>query len=319
MIVVDLAIQFIQYARVETQLESWLGRPAGAVRRSGPRVRAAASQAALQAAAGVPEAGELVRAMPPCLRAVLVALLVAAPWTSCWGKLVTFDNSKPRLDSLGSILKGHDGTTQRFDSGGGKLFYYHAMGYPPCNETGRINGCNYNSTYGKGAKTCIYGRNNSLLVYSSPDLSSGSWKLEETVYPNAAAGFPPCTYFRSQAVYNPKTKKYVLWANTAGCDEKACGAKPCGAYAMGTSDHPAGPFQFIGTDQPTAASMQHKGGIGDYALFVSVLSASAQLCWVVSDSLPRRRTPPSVSVLTHSPPVHVRAPRWILMARGTSS
>ena len=116
--------------------------------------------------------------------------------TLCACRQVVFDNTKPRLDSTGSILKAHDGTTQRFAAaavatpldgvGGGSssnLFYYHAMGYPACNETGRINGCNYDPVYGKGAKTCIYGHNNSLLVYSSPDLSSGSWKLEDTVYP----------------------------------------------------------------------------------------------------------------------------------------
>ena len=147
--------------------------------------------------------------MPPAL----LALLLAAP---CNGKLVTFDNTKPRLDSSGGVLKAHDGTTQRFGSTTGP-YYYHAVGYPACNETGRINGCNTDPTYGKGHKTCIYGHNNSLLVYSSPDLSSGSWKLQETVYPGASGGFPQCTYFRSQAVYNPKTKKYVLWANVAGC------------------------------------------------------------------------------------------------------
>eukprot|EP00729_Bicosta_minor_P000698 gene698-28900_t len=180
--------------------------------------------------------------------------------TLCACRQVVFDNTKPRLDSTGSILKAHDGTTQRFAAaavatpldgvGGGSssnLFYYHAMGYPACNETGRINGCNYDPVYGKGAKTCIYGHNNSLLVYSSPDLSSGSWKLEDTVYPGHS-GFPECTYFRSQAVYNPSTQKYVLWANVAGCRN--------------------GPFTFVGTTEPTAASMQHTGGIGDYALFV---------------------------------------------------
>ena len=132
---------------------------------------------------------------------------------------------------------------------------------------------------GKGKKTCIYSHNNTLLVYSSPDLSSGSWVLEDTVYQNppgtprahwlllrrlpspapraaprfacsqesglrhrtltsgvcivprrvlavvgsplppllppagrGAGHFPECTYFRSQAVYNPATKRYVLWA-----------------------------------------------------------------------------------------------------------
>jgi hypothetical protein len=91
------------------------------------------------------------------------------------------------------------------------------------------------------------------------------------VYPSHFQNFPSCTYFRSQAVYNPTTKKYVLWANTAGCDTHACPNAPngkCAAYAMATSHSAAGPFTFVGTAEPTAASMQHAGGIGDYALFV---------------------------------------------------
>jgi hypothetical protein len=68
--------------------------------------------------------------------------------------------------------QGHDGTTQRF--GGAGPFYYHAMGYPAQNETGGIDGCS----------GVIYARNNSILVYSSPDLSSGSWELEQQVYPS---------------------------------------------------------------------------------------------------------------------------------------
>ena len=61
-------------------------------------------------------------------------LLRLALLGACAGKLVTFDNTMPRLDDRGAILKAHDGTTQRF--GGGEPFFYHAMGYPACNETG---------------------------------------------------------------------------------------------------------------------------------------------------------------------------------------
>ena len=74
--------------------------------------------------------------------------------------MVSFDNTKPRLDADGAILKAHDGTTQRFEQGG--KFFYYAMGYPACNETGMINGCSTDPSYGKGQKTCIYGHNNSL-------------------------------------------------------------------------------------------------------------------------------------------------------------
>jgi hypothetical protein len=209
-----------------------------------------------------------------CSWLFLQLLLAAGHVHLVQSRVITFDNTKPRLDTSGAVLKAHDGTTQRF--GGSGRFYYHAMGYPACNETGRINGCNAG-----GHKTCIYGHNNSLLVYSSPDLSSGSCKcdrdpayaacccaaaaycpcicslllrcccllpvmlvvncagpeehllhvgkLEEMVYPGGTGGFPECTYFRSQAVYNHKTQKYVLWANTAGCRNGACKGSPNGA------------------------------------------------------------------------------------------
>jgi hypothetical protein len=138
------------------------------------------------------------------------------------------------------------------------------MGYPHCNETGAIDGC------GK----CIYGHNNSLAVYSSPDLSSGSWKLTDAVYTNPAGytkgGWPACTYFRSQAVYNPKTKMYVMWANVAGCDRNTCPKEAFSAYAVGTSAEPGGPYKFVGMTQPSASSLgpSHNGFIGDEALLV---------------------------------------------------
>jgi hypothetical protein len=55
------------------------------------------------------------------MRSFVVALVAfAVPSAS---KLITFDNTKPRLDSQGAILRAHDGTTQRF---GAKGPYYCA-------------------------------------------------------------------------------------------------------------------------------------------------------------------------------------------------
>jgi len=97
-------------------------------------------------------------------------------------------------------------------------------------------------------------------VWTSPDLSSGSWAPTPNgdVYPGNS-GFPTCNYFRSQAVYNPTTKLHVLWAN-AGC-------KAGESYATGTSPSPAGPFTFQGFAQPgnLSGNSQHTG---DFALFV---------------------------------------------------
>ena len=60
---------------------------------------------------------------------------------------------------------------------------------------------------------------------------------------------------------------------SAGCDAHACPDAPngkCAAYVMGTSEYARGPFKYAGTAEPTAASMQHAGGIGDYALLVDI-------------------------------------------------
>lgn len=122
------------------------------------------------------------------------------------------------------------------------------MGYPACNETGKIDGCT----------PCIYGVNNSIAVWSSPDLSSGSWALESTVYPSPTSGFPACTYFRSQAVFHAASGNYILWANVAGC----AGKLPHDSYAVATAPAPGGPFTFRGFAGNATFIM------GDFALFV---------------------------------------------------
>eukprot|EP00039_Didymoeca_costata_P021218 m.343814 g.343814 ORF g.343814 m.343814 type:complete len:382 (-) comp23381_c0_seq1:31-1176(-) len=185
-----------------------------------------------------------------------IAALLSLIYFQAEGKLVTFSNKEPRRDDTGNTINAHDGTTQRFSPGG--LFYYHAMGYPSTNETGAINGCSNGG---------IYKRTNSLRVYSSPDLSSGSWHLNEIVYPGAS-NFPTCTYFRSQAAFNRHTMEYVLWANAVGCVTSTCPNGTCAAYAVGVSKNPQGPFKFVGMTQPNASSLPPKNGfIGDFALF----------------------------------------------------
>jgi hypothetical protein len=185
------------------------------------------------------------------MHSALRSVIVVATFESTLGKLVTFSNKLPRLDTSGNIINAHDGTTRRYGAGAANPFYYTAMGYPGfCNETGQINGCT----------SCIYGINNTITVWSSPDLSSGSWEVVSPVYPGTA-GFPPCTYFRSQAVYNPATRLHVLWANVAGCAKGVTSQ----AYATATAPSPAGPYTFHGFTSPPNVT---GGFIGDFALFV---------------------------------------------------
>lgn len=76
-------------------------------------------------------------------RRVIAALLCCV---GTFGVPVTFDNTKPRVDASGAIMNAHDGTIRQFSPGG--PWFYSAMSYPSCNETGQINGCTSCSEYG---------------------------------------------------------------------------------------------------------------------------------------------------------------------------
>lgn len=167
--------------------------------------------------------------------------------------LVSFSNVHPRTDVKGSIINAHDGTTRQY-GGPGSPFYYHAIGYPACNETGNINGCN----------DCIFAGGNTIDIWMNSDLKSGSWVKTATVYPGSA-GLPNCTYFRSQVVFSPLTKRYVLWVNAVECVESSCPGGVCGQYSVATASAPGGPFVFINMATPPPPVTD---SLGDHALFV---------------------------------------------------
>ena len=193
------------------------------------------------------------------LRRLAALLLLAA---SARGKLVTLSNVAPRRDSTGEILNAHDGTTQRF--GGAGPFWYHAMSYPLCNETGAINGCN----------ACVYGVNNVVNAWSSPDLSSGSWTLAGPVFPTSDGKSPNATLFRAQTIYNAATQEYVAWVNVAG--SSACpGGFEGDCYFTATAAAPGGPFTYRGAVAPNASLCGSTAGFaGDYALLVDTDGAA---------------------------------------------
>ena len=55
-------------------------------------------------------ASVLAASLPVLLQLGLLSMQHA----QCAARLVTFDNTKPRLDASGAVLTAHDGTTQRF-------------------------------------------------------------------------------------------------------------------------------------------------------------------------------------------------------------
>eukprot|EP00756_Hemistasia_phaeocysticola_P048586 Hpha_TRINITY_DN23002_c0_g1::TRINITY_DN23002_c0_g1_i1::g.109264::m.109264 len=182
--------------------------------------------------------------------AVALGVVLAAE-----ARLVTFSNTAPRRDASGTILNAHDGTTQRFSPHG--PFFYHAMSYGLCKEPGGIDGC---------TNSCIYDTNNTLYAWSSADMVSGSWTRHGQVFA-PGSGAPTCTLFRPQAVYNPATRLYVVWANAAGCSACPPGFQDT-CYVTATSPAPGGPFTYRGVALPNASLLGNVSGYaGDYALF----------------------------------------------------
>lgn len=103
--------------------------------------------------------------------------------------------------------------------------------------------------------------------------------------PRTALLHPPCPratptkthalasrYYRSHAAFSKHTNKYVLWlnaepgsdSNCTACADPATG-RPAHCYLAGTSDSPAGPFEYHGA---VPVRYTYEGGVGDFELFV---------------------------------------------------
>lgn len=169
--------------------------------------------------------------------------------------ITTISNVHPRFDSTGKLFDAHDGATLQFEIGGS--FYYYAMGYGKCIENG------------KGADgDCGQLSNNTLSVWRSATLASGSWEQLHSFTPSSS-GWPSCTYYRSQLLRSKSTGRYVLWLNAQSGGDNDCNACPQGSFAKcfaaGTSASPEGPFTFEG--MVSGINYVTEGGVGDYALF----------------------------------------------------
>ena len=126
-------------------------------------------------------------------RAALAALLLAR----AAALTATLSNVEPRLDVNGAFVNAHSGSLYRFPAAapGADLFYLYGTAYEMCTQAGPI--CD-------GA--CGY-KNNSFVVYSSPDLAA--WTLAGTnlvPLPDAAA----VEYDELNAGWNAATGEFVL-------------------------------------------------------------------------------------------------------------
>jgi hypothetical protein len=170
------------------------------------------------------------------LLAELFLLLAGAGLAGCGPQLtdnsgeshpVKISNVEPRRDVAGQIIDAHDGCLQFFE---GKFYLY---------------GTAYGTNDG-------YGTENRYRVYSSPDL--GQWTLKGDLLTNQPMG----VYYRPYVVFNPNTKKYVLWYNWY---PKGW----AGQEGIATSERPTGPFSIVTTNVFPDNEKWHPG---DGSLFV---------------------------------------------------
>ena len=108
----------------------------------------------------------------------------------------------------------------------------------------KFNSCMaYGSCHNKGCASddCGGRLDHNISIYSSPNLTSGSWSYVADLLPydKRLSG----TYYRPKVVFNPKTKKYVFWVNVL---PRASWSAPVdfskSSYLVATSDSPGGHY-----------------------------------------------------------------------------
>ena len=173
------------------------------------------------------------RSLPGQVVVFVSVFSIAALTTSCDRKqpdeksrTVTINNVEPRRDVTGEIIDTHDGCLQFFNG----RYYLYGTAY------GKTDGIT----------------NNDFRVYSSPDLEH--WTHEGTLLKKR----PDALYYRPYVVFNPNTRKYVLWYSWYPNSKDWFGR-----HGVATSDTPVGPFKIATPD----VQLSHPGD-GDGSLFV---------------------------------------------------
>ena len=151
--------------------------------------------------------------------------VMAAP---AFAVMVTIHNDAPRVDRNGDIVDAHDGSIARYNG----TYYLYGTAY------NNQNGLSFS---------------NRFVVYSSPDLVTWTFHGDITTVMDTTPGM----YFRPHVVFNPGTKKYVLWYNWY-----ARGTDWAGRFGVATADEPWGPF----TVQNPDVTFPQGTSVGDFAV-----------------------------------------------------
>lgn len=158
------------------------------------------------------------------LACILPLILVSCSRPPKMEKII-IDNTAPRQDVNGQIIDAHAGCLQYFNG----CYYLYGSRF----------GTNQDPTV-----PCPFS------VYSSPNLRD--WTDRGNLLQNAPKG----VYYRPYVVFNPKTKKYVLWYNWYQTLWN-------GNAGVAVSDNPTGPFVVVNRRARLAGSCP-----GDGSLFV---------------------------------------------------
>lgn len=137
----------------------------------------------------------------------------------------TLQNHSPRIDRAGGVIDCHDGCLRYFDG----RFHLYGTRY------GQTDGFTFANRY---------------VCYSSDDLTH--W----TDHGELISSAPPGVYYRPYVVFNPRTRKYVLWYNWYHALWE-------GQFGCAVSDVPQGPFAIVNPRVPLRGKRP-----GDHNLFV---------------------------------------------------
>ena len=113
---------------------------------------------------------------------------------------VLVNNTAPTLDSTGAILDCADSTYTFTDS----RWFAVCVSYGACIAPVPL-GCTVMPD------NCGHRLDHNVSIFSSPDLSSGSWVFERLAFHYTER--PVGILYRPHVVFNAATKKWVLWCN----------------------------------------------------------------------------------------------------------
>ena len=175
---------------------------------------------------------------------------------------VTIDNTAPRLDDTGVSMDAHDCSIRVLPNGS---YVMHAIEYGLC-----VAPTNYGCD--QTADKCGFRGTHNVTIWTSPDLSSGSWHRVGYAFDLAAR--PAGLLFRPDAIYNPNTGLWVLWYNDASRGN---------IYVTAVSATPEGPFSDFRTSNTTSGSFAG----GDFHLFLDEADGkTGYVIWTGMSSAP---------------------------------